>query len=90
MAFDPYEPFTPIGHIHEVEIVMKRTVDPDDPEGPQSVRYRISVFNQRNEPVDHKNGDLIPHAPQAIRDALQEIMGWAWTKAEAEVLPQNG
>lgn len=88
MAFDPYVPLVPVGHIHEVEIVMKRTVDPDDPEGPRSARYRLSVFNQLGQPVDHKNGDLIPHAPQQIQDALQDIIDWAWTKAEAEVLPQ--
>ena len=88
MPFDSYEPIVVIPHIHEVEITLFRTVEEDHPEGPQSVRYRLSVFNQRNEPVDHKGGDLIPHAPQAIRDALQQIMDWAWTKAEAEVLPQ--
>lgn len=87
MLFDPFEPLTPVGHIHEIEIVLKRTVDPDDPEGPESVRYRISVYNQLDQPVDHKPGDLIPHAPQAIKDALQQIMDWAWQKAEDEVLP---
>ena len=87
MPFDPYEPLNPVGYIHEVEITLFRTVEEDHPEGPQSVRFRLSIFNQLNQPVDHRHGDLIPHAPQAIQDALVQIMDWAWAKAEAEVLP---
>lgn len=87
MPFDPYEPLNPIGHIHELQIILLRTVDPDYPEGPQSVQFQISVYNQLNQPVGHKHGDLIPHAPQQIVDALQAVMDWAWAKAEDEVLP---
>jgi len=87
MSFDPYEPIVVVPHIHEVEITLFRTVEEDHPEGPQSVRFRVSVFSQVNSPVDHKHGDLIPHAPQAVKDALRDIMDWAWAKAEAEVLP---
>lgn len=87
MSFDPYEPVNPVGHIHELQITLFRTVDPDHPEGPQSVHFRVSVFNQFNQPVDNKHGDLIPHTPQQVRDALEDIMDWAWAKAEAEVIP---
>ena len=87
MPFDPYEPLDTVGHIHMLEISLLRTVDPDDPRGPQSIEFRISVYNQDNRPVDNKHGDLIPHAPQAVLDALQGVMDWAWAKAEDEVLP---
>lgn len=87
MPFDQYEPLNPVGHIHELEITLFRTVEPDHPEGPQSVRFRLSVYNQLNQPVDHKHGNLIPHAPQQVIDALQDVMDWAWQKAEDEVLP---
>jgi len=86
MPFEPYEPLTPVGHIHELEITLFHTVDEGHPEGPQSVRFRLSVYNQLNQPVDHKHGNLLPHAPQQIKDALQSIMDWAWAKAEEEVI----
>ena len=83
MPFDAYEPLNPVGHIHKLEITLFRTIDPDH----QSVRFRLSVYNQLNQPVDHKHGDLLPHAPQAVKDALQGIMDWAWSKAQDEVIP---
>ena len=74
-------------HIREIEITLFRTIDLEHPEGPQSVRFRITIDDQLNQPMNHLHGDLIPHAPPAIVTALQDVMDWVWTKAETEVIP---
>ena len=90
MVFEPYEPLNPVGHIHELEITLLRTVDEDHPEGPQSVRFRLSVYNQLNQPVDHKHGNLLPHLTPAQVQGLIDFMDTMWAKAEDEVIQRIG
>lgn len=74
-------------HIREIEITMFRTVEEDHPEGPQSMRFRITVDDQFNQPMNHLHGDLIPHLPDNIKRQLLDFMDWIWAKAKAEVTP---
>jgi len=86
MAFERQLIVTRQPHIREIQIVVFRTIDPDDPEGPQSVRFRIAIDDQFNHPMNHLHGDLIPHAPPTVRQALIDLMDWAWNKANTEVI----
>ena len=87
MTFQPQPSVTRNPHIREIELVMFRTIDPDNPEGPQSMRFRITIDDQVNQPMNHLHGDLIPHLTTDIKQQLLEFMDWIWNKAEDEVIP---
>jgi len=87
MAFEPQYPVTRNPQIRDLEIVLFRTTDVEHPEAPQSVKFRVTVDDQWGHPMNHLHGNLLPHAPQQVKDALQGIMDWAWNKAQDEVIP---
>lgn len=87
MSFPQQPVVTRNPHIREIKIILFRTADIEDPEGPQSTSFRIVVDDQVDEFMSLLQGDLIPHAPPIIVTALQDIMDWAWAKAEDEVIP---
>lgn len=89
MPFEPQPLVTRNPHIREVEITMFGTIEEDHPEGPQSLRFRITVDDQFDQPMNHFHGDLIPHLPDNIKQQLLALMDWVWAKAEEEVTP-NG
>lgn len=76
-------------HIREIEITMFRTIEEDHPEGSQSLRFRITVDDQFNQPMNHFHGNLVPHLTDNIKQQLLAFMDWIWAKAEDEVIP-NG
>jgi hypothetical protein len=92
-GLEPYVPEMPIPHIHEMEITLFRTVDPDHPEGPQSLRFRFSVFDQHNRPLDHRHGDAVPILQEtpALRHWIADLVQFGdeiWALAEEGVIPQ--
>lgn len=61
MPLEPYVPEMPIPHLHQLRLILFRTVDPNDPEGPQSLRFELSIHDQHGHPLDHDHGDVVPH-----------------------------
>lgn len=86
MPFERQESVMRNPHIKEVEVTMFRTIDLDDPSGLQSIRFRITIYDQFDQPMSHLHGDLIPHLASTIRQQLLAFMDWLWTKAEDEVI----
>lgn len=87
MPFEQQPSVTRNPHIRSIGIEMFRTIDPDHPEGPQSMSYRITIDDQLNQPMNHLHGDLIPHLPDGIKEDLLSFMSWVWSKAKSEVIP---
>jgi len=87
LSFQQQPSVTRDPHIRSLEITLRRTIDPDDPEGPQSARFQITIDDQLDQPMNHLHGNLIPHAPPTVVQALLDLMDWAWNKAVAEVIP---
>ena len=87
MTFQPQPSVTRNPHIREIEIVMIRTINPGNPEGPQSMRFRITIDDQFDQPMNHLHGDLVPHLTPNIKQQLLDFMDWIWAKAEDEVIP---
>ena len=85
MAFQPQHPVTRNPVIRDIEIILKRTTDPDEPS--QSVEYRITIDDQFGHPMNHLHGDLIPHLTTPQKDQLVAFMDTMWAKAQDEVLP---
>ena len=87
MSFQEQSPVTRNPHIREIEIVMFRTIGEDHPEGPQHMRFRITIDDQFGHPMNHLHGNLIPHLTDNIKQQLLAFMDWIWAKALAEVTP---
>ena len=87
MPFQKQDPVTRNPVIREIEIVMFRTTDEDHPEGPQSMRFRITIDDQFGQPMNHLHGDLIPHLTDNMKTNLLAFMDWIWAKALVEVTP---
>lgn len=87
MTFQEQPSVTRNPQIREIEIVMLRTTDEDHPEGPQSMRFRITIDDQFGQPMNHLHGDLVPHLTDNIKQQLLAFMDWIWAKALVEVTP---
>lgn len=87
MAFEPQYPVTRIPQIRDIEIVLFRTTDEEHPEGPQSVKFRITIDDQFGHPMNHLHGDLLPHLTPAQTQGLVDFMDAMWAKAQDEVIP---
>lgn len=85
--FERQRPVTRNPQIRDIEIVLFRTTDEKHPEGPQSVRFRITIDDQFNQPMNHLHGDLLPHLTPAQTRGLIDFMDAMWTKAQDEVIP---
>ena len=87
MTFQEQPSVTHNPQIREIEIVMFRTTEEDHPEGPQSMRFRITIDDQYGQPMNHLHGNLIPHLTDNMKTNLLAFMDWIWAKALAEVTP---
>jgi hypothetical protein len=90
MAFDKQQPVTRNPSVGDMEITLFRTTDQSHPDyHPQGVaRFRIMVKDQLGAPMNHLNGNLIPHLePPHTAANLIAFLDWLWAKAVAEVEP---
>lgn len=85
MTFQQQQPVTRNPVIRDIEITLKRTTDPDEPQ--QSVEFLITIDDQLGHPMNHLHGDLIPHLTTPQKNQLIAFMDAMWAKAQEEVLP---
>lgn len=86
MSFNKQDPVTRKPHIKNLEIILHRTIDEDDPGYPQGIEFRLTIDDQFDHSMGHRSGDLILHLTTAQKNALQSFMDDMWAKAEAEVI----
>ena len=87
IGFEPQPEVTRTPVIREIEVTIFRTAEPDHPEGPQSIRFRLTIDDQFGQPMNHYHGDLLPYLTDNITQQLIAFMDYLWAKAEAEVTP---
>ena len=85
--FDMQHPVTRNPVIREIEIVLFRTTDEGHPEGPQSVKFGITIDDQWGHPMNSLHGNLLPHLTSAQIQSIISFMDAMWTKAQSEVIP---
>lgn len=73
-------------HIRDVRIILFRTIDEDDNDYPESVDFRINIYDQTGHRMAGRSGDLVPHLTAGQITALQSFMDAMWTKAETEII----
>jgi hypothetical protein len=88
MAFEPQPTVNRVpSEISTLEITLLDTTEEDDPRGPKAALYRITVEDQYGQPMNHYNGDLVPHLTSAQVQGLLDFMDDLRSQAESEILP---
>ncbi len=84
-SFEQQTAVTRNPRIDSIQILLSRSVNPD--QAAQSIIYSIAIYDQFNEPMKHKRGNLVPHLTTAQKNQLSAFMDMIWTKVESEITP---
>ncbi len=99
MSFPQQPPINRIAtRVRKLEIRLFKSEDPGDPDYPRGIKFRFTVDDQNDQPMNHYPGNAAPHIAEEVTPVdipagtswlpvIEAFFDQMWTKTEAETLP---